>query len=101
MPQPVKLLLTDDVAQASARLLALLLAVENLPDGFPASHLAATIFTEKIGGTAPRTVVEYDLDWRIGIDVPVPIRLTIDPPAGNAGGRAPEAHNMGDSSGIC
>ncbi len=91
MPQLVGLALTSNVARDPTRILDLLVAVEDLPDGL---RLVSGRMPEMHGENervAARVIVEDALGRRVGENAPSQYNSPSMRTAGKAGGSAPEA----------
>src|SRR5258707_7171365 len=78
MTHLVKLGLSRDVALGAAGEHDVLLAVEDLRDGFGFRALRVPNLHGKDDGAPPRVVVEHRFNWRVRADATVPIRLSVD-----------------------
>src|SRR5829696_7242910 len=94
MAEAVDLLLPHDVGDGAARILDVLLAVEDLPHGFRLATFRVPDMDGEDHAAAARHVVEHRLDRRIGEDAAVPVELAVDTHGGEGRWKGAGRHDM-------
>ena len=85
MAKPVRLALAQDVARDPARILDVLGAVQNLPDGLGLLSRRVPEMYREDDRVAPGLIVEDALRRCVGEDAAVPIKLAVDAHRGKSG----------------
>src|SRR5215472_4811592 len=83
------LALPHDVVADAARILNVLVAVENLPNGLRLFSCGVPQMHREDQSVAARIVLEDALGWRIGKDAAIPVELAVDAYGGKSGGKRP------------